>query len=168
MRSRSARVSVGSGPSARVAALPQAALEAVLLAAGDGGAAARARGRRGGAHAIVPSSSSSSARPQLGQKRAPIEERRAARADRALAPCGARRPARMRVDLGDTRLDRDELGAALDDERLVEVVAPVHLEREAAEVAEAVLAQHEERATLATELARGRRGGSLEERHAAG
>ena len=74
-------------------------------------------------------------------------------------------PADERVDLRDARLDRDELGAALDDERLVELVAAVHLEREAAEVAQPVLAEQEQRAALAPQVARGGRGRlALEER----
>ena len=79
------------------------------------------------------------------------QERRAAGADRALPPAQAR-PADERVDLGDARLDRDELGTALHDRRLVELVAAVHLEREAAEVAQPLLAEHEERAALAPQL----------------
>ena len=84
------------------------------------------------------------------------QDRRAAGADRALsAPeTGA---ADERVDLRDAGLDRDELRAPLDDEPFVEVVAAVHLEREAAEVAEPLLAQEEQRSALAPQLAGGRR-----------
>ena len=57
----------------------------------------------------------------------------------------------------DPRLERDQVGAALDQQILAEAVAPVHLERQAAEVAEPVLAHAHERAALATELARGGR-----------
>ena len=94
------------------------------------------------------------------------QERRAAGADRPLsAPeAGA---ADERVDLRDAGLDRDELGAALDDEPFVELVAAVHLERQPAEVAEPLLAQEEERSALAPQLAGGRRCGlASEERHA--
>ena len=62
----------------------------------------------------------------------------------------------QRVDLLDARLDRDELGASLDDETGVEAVALVHLERQAAKVAEALLADFEEGLPLALQLARRR------------
>ena len=103
----------------------------------DRGAAARTRrstpaaprpSRRSGgtttarirAHAEVSSptaSTTSSERPQLGQKRAPIRSG-APQAQIAPLPPAQARPADERVDLRDARLDRDELGAALDDERL--------------------------------------------------
>ena len=54
------------------------------------------------------------------------------------------------------RLDRHELGAALDHEPGVEAISLVHLEREAAEVAQPLLAHLEQRLALALELA-GRR-----------
>jgi hypothetical protein len=41
----------------------------------------------------------------------------------------------------DPRLEPDQLRAALEQQILAEPVAPVHLEREAAEVAELLLAQ---------------------------
>ena len=57
------------------------------------------------------------------------------------------------IDLRDPGLDGNELGAPLDDEPFVELVAAVHLEREAAKVAQPLLTEEEERASLASELA---------------
>ena len=94
------------------------------------------------------------------------QQRRAAGADRGAAAPQPPRALEQRVDLARARLDRDELGAALDDERLVEVIAAVHLEREAAELAQPVLAEEQERPALAPEVARGGRGRLAgEERH---
>ncbi len=53
------------------------------------------------------------------------------------------RPVEQGIDLLDTHLDCDELGAALDDKPCIEAVAFVHLEREPAEIAETFLS-HEE------------------------
>jgi len=91
--------------------------------------------------------------PAARAEACPDQDRRAADADRPLPPAqtGA---LQVRVDLGDAGLDRDELGASLDDERLVEVVATVHLERQPAEVAETVFPQEQERPPLAPEIAR--------------
>ena len=81
------------------------------------------------------------------------QDRRAADADRPL-PAAQARALQVRVDLGDARLDRDELGAPLDHERLVEVVAAVHLERQPPEVTQTVLPQEEQRPPLAPQVAR--------------
>ena len=56
----------------------------------------------------------------------------------------------------DARFEPDQLGAALQDEILAEPVAAVHLEGEAAQVAEAFLAQAEQRFPLTPKLACGR------------
>ena len=85
------------------------------------------------------------------------EDRRAADADgAATASPDERASVEERVDLLHACLDRDELGAALDDEPGVEPVALVHLEREPAEVAQSLFAHLEERLALALELARRR------------
>ena len=56
----------------------------------------------------------------------------------------------------DPRLEPDQLGAALEKQVLTETVAPVHLEREPAEIAQLLLPEPQERATLAAQLACGR------------
>ena len=79
----------------------------------------------------------------------------------ALAPGGPRhagsalRRAEEHVELVDPRLEPDQLGTALEQEVLAEAVAPVHLEREAPEVAQLLLAQPHERAPLPPQGARG-------------
>ena len=98
-----------------------------------------------------------SGRPQVAQKRAP---RRSGAPQMQSAPPPPRRtrarPVEQRVDLLDACLDRDELGAALDDEPRVEPVALVHLERKPAEVAQSLFAHLEQRLALALELTRRR------------
>jgi len=59
----------------------------------------------------------------------------------------------------DARFEADQLGAALEQQVLSEAVAAVHLQGEPAEVAQFLLTEAQERATLAPELAR-RRGRS--------
>src|SRR4029450_2914199 len=85
------------------------------------------------------------------------QDRRAADADGA-APAAADPGCAVqeRVDLLDAGLDRDELGAALDDHPGIDPVALVHLEREASEIAEPLLANLEQSLALALELAGGR------------
>jgi hypothetical protein len=56
----------------------------------------------------------------------------------------------------DARFEPDQLGAALQQQVFPEAVAPVHLQREPAEIAQLLLAEAEERATLAPELGRRR------------
>src|SRR5262249_60192165 len=68
----------------------------------------------------------------------------------------ARGSVEQRVDLLDARLDRDELRAALDDEAGIEPVALVHLEREASEVAQALLPNLEQGLPLSSQLTRRR------------
>jgi hypothetical protein len=58
-----------------------------------------------------------------------------------------------RVEVGEPLFDGDELSAAVDEEVLAELIAPVHLEHEAAEVAQARFAQLEQGAAFAAELA---------------
>ena len=95
------------------------------------------------------------------------EDGRPAGADRGASAPQATRALEERVDLARARLDRDELGAALDDQRLVEVVTPVHLERQPAELAQPILAEEQQRPALAAQVAgRGRSGLAREERHA--
>ena len=55
----------------------------------------------------------------------------------------------------DSRLERDQVGAALDEQVLAEAVAAVHLEREPAEVAQALLANAHQGPPLPAEFARG-------------
>jgi hypothetical protein len=57
----------------------------------------------------------------------------------------------------DPRFEADQLGAALEHEILTKAVAPVHLERDASEVAEPLLTQAQERPALAAEFAGRRR-----------
>jgi hypothetical protein len=59
------------------------------------------------------------------------------------------------VEFGESLFDRDELGAPVDQEILPELVAPVHLEHQTAEVAQACLAELKQRATLAAKLSGG-------------
>ena len=146
---------------------PEAALEAILLARGDAFAAARA--------ARHPSASGSGSTRVVDQR--PPATRAEARPHQHGSPAGADRGAaapepactlKQSVDLARPRLDGDELCAALDDERLVEVVAAVHLEREAAELAQSVFAEQEQRTALAAKVTRRRRGGPAgEEGHRA-
>lgn len=71
------------------------------------------------------------------------------------APCGRRSPPgghggrEQCVELLESVVERDQLVAALDQEVLSKLVTAVHLEHEAAEVAEAVLTGTQERTTLA-------------------
>jgi hypothetical protein len=58
----------------------------------------------------------------------------------------------------DACFETDQLGAALEQQVLPEAIAAVHLQREAAEVAQLLLPQAQERAALAPELTRRRRG----------
>src|SRR5262249_32369481 len=84
------------------------------------------------------------------------EDRRATQTHRpAASTAHASRAVERRVDLLDARLDRNELGASLDDETSVEAVPLVHLECQAAEIAEPLLAHLEERVPFALELPRG-------------
>src|SRR5439155_26237721 len=53
---------------------------------------------------------------------------------------------------------RDELGAAVDDQVLAELVAPVHLEHQAAEVPDPLLAEAQEGPPVPPQLARWRTG----------
>jgi hypothetical protein len=53
----------------------------------------------------------------------------------------------------DPRFEADQLCAALEQQILAEAVTPVHLQREPAQVAELLLAQPEERAAFAPQLA---------------
>ena len=135
-----------------------AALEAVLLARSRAVLAAL---RAGASCAVVSSASASTLRPRRATgRRSRRTARRGAAARRRcrrrrLLRREGRRPVEQRVDLLHARLDRDELGAALDDEARVEPVALVHLEREAAEVAKPLLAHLEQRLALALELASG-------------
>jgi hypothetical protein len=62
----------------------------------------------------------------------------------------------QRVELREPLLEADELRAPVDEEILAELVPPVHLEDEAAEVAQPALAELQERAPLAAELSCGR------------
>ena len=72
---------------------------------------------------------------------------------------GARlRGAEEDVELVDARLEPDQLGAALEQQVLAEAVAPVHLQREPAQVAELLLAQAQERAAVAAGSAAARLG----------
>ena len=94
------------------------------------------------------------------------QQRGAAGADRATPATETSGSLQECVDLTHSGLDRDELGTPLDDERLVEVVAAIHLEREPAELAEPLLTEDEQRPALAAEIARGRSGRLAgEERH---
>jgi hypothetical protein len=58
----------------------------------------------------------------------------------------------------DPRLQADQLSTPLEYEVLTEAVAPIHLESDPAEVAEALLAQTQKRTALAAQVAGGRRG----------
>jgi hypothetical protein len=53
----------------------------------------------------------------------------------------------------DARLEADQLGAALEQQVFAEAVTAIHLEREAAKVAQLLLAQPEEGAPFAPEVA---------------
>ena len=64
----------------------------------------------------------------------------------------ARRPVEQSVDLLNPNLDRDELGAALDDESRAEPVALVHLEGKSAQIAESLFAHLEKRLALPLQL----------------
>jgi hypothetical protein len=57
----------------------------------------------------------------------------------------------------DAGFEPDQLGAPLQQQVLAEAVAPVHLEREAAEIAQLLLAEPEERTPFAPQVAGGRR-----------
>ena len=100
-------------------------------------------------------------RPQFAQKREP-QSSGAPHSQRAVrGVAGAGTPvAEQRVELVDARLEPDQVGAALEQQVLAEAVAPVHLEREPAEIAQLLLTQAQERAPLAPELAGGRGGPS--------
>ena len=134
--------------------------------------AALQRGQRGlsrVAHRAF-AGASATGRPQVAQKREP-QSSGAPQSQRAVfgTPGRAMRGAEQDVELVDARFEPDQLGAALEQQVLAEAVAPVHLEREPAEVAQLLLAQPQERAALAPELARGgagaapggRRGGAV-------
>lgn len=54
----------------------------------------------------------------------------------------------------DARLQANQVGAALQQEILSKAVAPVHLQRETAQVAKLLLTQAQERPPLAPELSR--------------
>ena len=87
-------------------------------------------------------------------------------ADRPALTSKPTRALQKRVDLARPCLDRHELGAPLDDERLVEVVAAIHLEREPTEFPESLVAEDEQRPPLAAKIARSRSGRLAgEERH---
>src|SRR6185503_11122414 len=77
---------------------------------------------------------------------------------------GASRPGpgrtEHRVQLVNPGFEPDQVGAALEQEILAELVAPVHLEREPTEVAQLLLTQPHQRPALAAEIARGRSGTS--------
>jgi hypothetical protein len=60
----------------------------------------------------------------------------------------------------DPGFEPDQIGAALEQEIFAELIAPVHLEREPAEVAQLLLAEPHQCPALAAEVARGRRGTS--------
>src|SRR5262249_2249049 len=92
---------------------------------------------------------------------------RATRADGRAAAAETACALQERLDLAHARLDGDELGAPLDDEDVVEMVAAGHLEREPAQPAETTRPQQHKRTPLAPELARGRSGRLVrEEPHA--
>ena len=57
----------------------------------------------------------------------------------------------------DSRLEPDQLGATLDQEILAKTIAPVHLEREAAQIAQLVLPQPQQGAPFPPEIGRRRR-----------
>jgi len=85
------------------------------------------------------------------------QDRGAAEADRAAAArTQADRAVEEGIDFAHAGLDGDDLRTTLDEEIGVETVAFVHLEREAAEIAQPFLPYHEQRLSLALELARGR------------
>jgi hypothetical protein len=58
------------------------------------------------------------------------------------------------VELSEPVIESDELCAAVDEQVLAELVPPVHLEHQAAKVAEPLLAQSQQRASVSAELAR--------------
>jgi hypothetical protein len=81
------------------------------------------------------------------------KEWRSADADRSAASGSeAHGAVEKRVDLLHTSFDSDELRAAFDHEPRVEAVALVHLEREAAEVAQALFANEEQSLSLPLQL----------------
>ena len=86
-----------------------------------------------------------SACPHDGQKRAPEWSGVPQRAQRTPAAAAGRSRGEEPVDLADALLERDDLGRLLVEDVLAEVVLPVHLEDEAAEVADALLAVAEQR-----------------------
>ena len=67
------------------------------------------------------------------------------------------------VDLGEARVDADDRRGALGEQVVAEAAAPVHLDEQAAEVAQRVLAGLQQRAPLAAEQAgvRAARGDAL-------
>ena len=92
----------------------------------------------------------------LGAELRAPEDRRSALAAGGGADAAARHGGgEQGVELGEPLLEADELRAAVDEQVLAELVAAVHLEDEAAEVAEARLAELEEGAALAAELSWG-------------
>ena len=123
----------------------QAALDAVL--------AARRRALRT-AGTTVTTGLSSSAWPHEGQKRVPGAARRSGRSGLRRPGRSARRAAGR---LADALLERDELRGLLVDDVLAELVLPVHLEHEPAEVVDSLLAVAQEGAPLAAEPAGGGR-----------
>src|SRR5205085_1460512 len=104
-----------------------------------------------------PAPSSGLLRPAAGAEARAGEERNSALRT-ADGPRGAAR-GRSReqlVEVVQPLLDPDDLGRLLVDEVLAEAVLPVHLENKAAEIADPLLAQTQERATLAPQLSRRR------------
>jgi hypothetical protein len=89
------------------------------------------------------------------------EKRRAARA--ANRGNAALRVLEQPFELEETCIQLEQLGAPVSEEILPEAIAPVHLQHEAAEVAELLLSSAEERAALAPEDAGRRKLGSIQE-----
>ena len=134
---------------------PGAALQAVLLVGAHGRVATRATGWGGFAHRAPPAAWAATGRPQLAQKREPHRSG-APQSQRAEREPPGVRPGRAEqgVELVDPGLEPDQLGAALEQEVSAELIAPVHLEREPAEVAQLLLAQAHQGAALAAQVAR--------------
>jgi hypothetical protein len=78
----------------------------------------------------------------------PAEQRRAARAARGVAS-----RVEERLDLGDPGVDPDDLGGPLRKQVVAEAAAAVHLDEEAAEIAQHILARPQEGSALAPEQA---------------
>src|SRR6188508_1216171 len=86
------------------------------------------------------------------EARAPEQRRAAVAARGAGRGGGGANGAEQDVELVDARLEADQLGAALEQQVLTEAVAPVHLQRQPAEVAQLLLTETQERLALAPEL----------------